>query len=58
MIQSPRKSTVPTVAYSDHAAAKQLLRLREMRARVRDWAERGEWRETGSDGLFQILEDV
>lgn len=58
MIQSPRKSTIPTVSYSDAVLANQLLRLRTLRENVRAWAEKGEWRESGSDGLFQILEEV
>lgn len=58
MIQSPRKSTLPVVSYSDGALATQLLKLRTQREKVRLWAERGQWRESGSDGLFQILEEV
>ncbi len=64
MIQAPRKSNGIELSYERHASpddpeprerAVELARLHAQLRQVRAWADRGEWRESGSDGLYAIL---
>lgn len=54
MIQAPRKSNGIEIAY-EQEPAQELASLLEQLRQVREWADRGEWRESGSDGLYAIL---
>ncbi len=57
MIQNPNiKSRTKTVSYSEVFTQKQLEEAHARLARVQLWARQG-FRETGSDGLFAILEE-
>lgn len=66
MIQAPRKSNVIEISYVRHPEvhdtppdpALELARLHARLRQVREWADRGEWRESGSDGLYAILSDA
>lgn len=61
MIQNARKSSAPTATYEpvrlDDAAklAAELAAAREKLRQVLRWADRGEWLESGSDRLYDIL---
>ncbi|HEX5656785.1 MAG TPA: hypothetical protein VFX59_06300 [Polyangiales bacterium] len=63
MIQAPRKSNGIELGYEQEAdpheasAALELARLHAQLRQVREWADRGEWRESGSDGLYAILSE-
>ncbi len=56
MIQAPRKSNGIEIGY-EHERALEIARLSEQLRLVREWADRGEWRESGSDGLYAILHE-
>jgi hypothetical protein len=63
VIQAPRKSNGIELSYSQHTGIHEepqteLARLHAQLRQVREWADRGEWRESGSDGLYAILSDV
>lgn len=69
MIQGPRKSNGIELSYerADELPAREppsegeqleegeLAHLHAQLRQVREWADRGEWRESGSDGLYAIL---
>jgi hypothetical protein len=62
VIQAPRKSNGIELSYETHAGSREpedsaleLARLHSQLRQVREWADRGEWRESGSDGLYAIL---
>jgi hypothetical protein len=61
MQQAKRVSTAPTRGYEQETALARAEReLAEARAKLEQvtaWAKSGEWRESGSDGLFAILEE-
>jgi hypothetical protein len=47
------RPTTPTVGYAEAELELAKIKL----ARVELWARSGQWRESGSDGLFRILEE-
>jgi hypothetical protein len=57
VIQAPRKSNGIEISYEHHNAL-EMARLHEQLRQVRAWADRAEWRENGSDGLYAILREL
>ena len=63
MQQSPRKSDGVVKSYVQTTAEQraemllsELIRAREQLEQVKAWADGAGWRESGSDGLYAILE--
>jgi hypothetical protein len=56
VIQAPRKSNGIEISYEQRAAL-ELAKLHQQLRQVRAWADSGEWRESGSDGLYAILSE-
>lgn len=57
VIQAPRKSNGIEISY-EHQSAFELAKLHHQLRQVREWADSGEWRESGSDGLYAILQEL
>lgn len=52
------RSTLPTVAYEDAGVVDALRKLESLRTSVQRWADEREYLESGTDRLYQILEDT
>lgn len=53
-----RAISLPPELQEGSAVAEEIERLNRRLREVREWADRGEWRESGSDGLYAILSEV